>query len=102
MADEPTKGPQTAKTAPLIHLLNQGRAALVTFEDDILTLRTKSGETTETVRATDIADVQLQGQAITNRMTIQTKQGRIIAINGLDRRPPKPYRRSCTSGWKNY
>ena len=85
MADEPTKGPQTAKTAPLIHLLSQGRAALVTFQDDVLTLRSKSGETTETVRATDIADVQLRGQTITNRMTVQTKQGRSISINGLDR-----------------
>ena len=85
MADEPTKAPQTAKTAPLIHLLNQGRAALVTFEDDVLTLRSKSGETTETVRATDIADVQVQGQAIINRMTVRTKQGRSISINGLDR-----------------
>ena len=85
MANEPTKGPQTAKTAPLIHLLSQGRTALVPFEDDVLTLRSKSGETTETVRATDIADVQLQGQAITNRMTVQTKQGRSISIDGLDR-----------------
>ena len=85
MAEKPKEAPQTAKTAPLIHLLNQGRAALVTFEDDILILRTKSGETTETVRATDIVDVQVQGQAIINRMTVRTKQGRSITINGLDR-----------------
>ena len=85
MADKPTKRPQTAKTAPLIHLLNQDRAALVAFDDDVLTFRSKSGDTTETVGVTDIVEVYLQSQAITNRMTVKTKQGRSITINGLDR-----------------
>ena len=85
MAHQPANTPQTSRTVPLIHLLNQVRAALVTFEHDVLTLRSKSGKTTKTVRATDIADVQLQGQAVINRLNVQTKQGRSIAVSGLDR-----------------
>ena len=76
---------QPAKTVPLFHLFNRDKAAAVSFEKDLLCLADKSGQTSETVRAGDIAEVQLKKLPLLNRLTIQTKQGESITINGLER-----------------
>ena len=77
--------PRAAKTVPLLHMLNRNRAAAVSFEKDILSLVDKSGQTSETVRAADMAEVQLKKLPLLNRLTVQTKQGKTITINGLER-----------------
>ena len=75
----------STKTVPLLHLLNQSRASAVRFEKDLLHLAAKNGSTVETVEATEISEVQLRKLPLLNRLTVLTKQGRTITVNGLDR-----------------
>ena len=75
----------STKTLPLLHLLNQSRASAVRFEKDLLHLTAKNGSTVETVEATEIREVQLRKLPLLNRLTVLTKQGRTITVNGLDR-----------------
>ena len=75
----------STKTLPLLHLLNQSRASAVRFEKDLLHLAAKNGSTVETVEATEIREVQLRKLPLLNRLTVLTKQGRTITVNGLDR-----------------
>ena len=77
--------PQESKTAPLLHLFNRNKASTVKFEDDILTVWAKSGRIAQSVNADQIKEVQLQRQTLVNQLTILTKQGRTISVNGLDR-----------------
>ena len=75
----------STKTLPLLHFLNQSRTSAVRFEKDLLHLVAKNGSTVETVEATEIREVQLRKLPLLNRLTVLTKQGRIITVNGLDR-----------------
>ena len=66
-------------------MLNRSGAAAVSFKKDLLSLADKSGQTCETLRVEEIADVQLKKLPLLNRLTVQTKQGQSININGLER-----------------
>ena len=79
------KPPEQTRTAPLLHLFNRNKASIVRFEDDILTVWAKSGRITQSVRADQIEEVQLQKQTLVNQLTVLTKQGRTITVNGLGR-----------------
>ena len=47
----------SSKTAPLLHLFNRNKASNVRFEDDVLTVRAKSGRIVHTVSADEIQTV---------------------------------------------
>ena len=66
-------------------MLNRSGAAAVSFKKDLLSLADKPGQTCETLRVEEIADVQLKKLPLLNRLTVQTKQGQSININGLER-----------------
>ena len=76
---------QSSKTAPLLHLFNRNKAATVRFEDDILTVWAKSGRIAQSVRADEIREVKFQKLPLLSRLTVLTKQGRTITVNGLER-----------------
>ena len=76
---------KSTKTAPLLHLFNQNKAATVAFEADVLTVWAKSGRIAHTFSIDQIEETQIQRQTLVNQLTVRTKQGRTIAVNGLDR-----------------
>ena len=75
----------STKTAPLLHLINQDRASTVSFSDDTVTVRARSGRVIHTMGADAIGTVQLQKLILINRLTVQTRQGQTITVNGLGR-----------------
>ena len=74
---------RSTKTAPLLHLFNRNKAASVSFENDTLTVYTKSGRITHTVNADQIKEVHLQKLVPLNRLTVRTQLDQAITINGL-------------------
>ena len=77
--------PHSTKTAPLLHLFNRNRASTVAFENDVLTVWAKSGRIAHTISVEQIEEVLLQKQAVVNQLTVRTKPGRTITVNGLER-----------------
>ena len=75
----------STRTRPLLHLFNWNRAFAVAFDGEVLTVRAKSGRITHTFSIAQIAEIQLQRQALFNQLIVRTKQGRSITVNGLDR-----------------
>ena len=82
--------PLSAKTLPLLHLFNRGGVSSVSFHQDLFSVSTKTGRITDTVDVTEITDVQIKKLPFLNRLTIQTKQGRTITINGLKPSTSRP------------
>ena len=76
---------QSTKTAPLLHLFNRNKASTVRFEEDVLTVWAKSGRIAQSVKADEIREVKLQKLPLVSRLTVLTKQGRTITVNGLER-----------------
>ena len=81
----PESTSHSTKTAPLLHLLNRDGASTVAFENDVLTVWTKSGRMAHTVRADEIGEVELRKLPFLNQLTVRTKQGRTISVGGLER-----------------
>ena len=75
----------STKTAPLLHLINRDRASTVSFSNDTVTVRAKSGRVIHSIGADAIGKVQLQKLILINRLTVQTRRGQTITINGLGR-----------------
>ena len=75
----------STRTAPLLHLFNRNRASTVDFENDVLTVWTKSGRMAHTVRSDEIGEVELRKLPFLNQLTIHTKQGQTISVGGLER-----------------
>ena len=76
---------QSSKTAPLLHLFNRNKASTVRFEDDVLTVWAKSGRITQSVKADEIQEVKLRKLPLVTLLTVLTKQGRTVAVSGLER-----------------
>ena len=69
----------------MLHLLNQGTMAAAFFQADTLLITTKSGTTVHELGAADLQSVSLTKLPVANRLTLLTKSGQDISINGLDR-----------------
>ena len=80
---------QSSKTAPLLHLFNRNKASTVRFEDDVLTVWAKSGRITQSVKADEIQEVKLRKLPLVTLLTVLTKQGRTVAVSGLERSTSK-------------
>ena len=72
-------------TLPMLHRLNRESMAAAIFEDDTLVITTKSGATAHELNATELQSVSITKLPVANRLTLLTKQGQDISINGLDR-----------------
>ena len=72
-------------TLPLLHRLNRDGLAAAAFQDDTLRLNDKSGTTIEQLSASQIRTVTLTSLPLANRLTVLTKEGHQISLNGLDR-----------------
>ena len=81
----PESNSQSTKTAPLLHLVNRNKASTVAFEADVLTVWAKSGRIAHTVRADEILEVRLRKLPLLNQLTVLTKLGRTVTVNGLER-----------------
>ena len=75
--------PRSTITAPLLHLFNRNKAASVTFENDTLTVHTKSGRIAHTVNADQIEQVHLWKLLLLTRLTVLTQLDQAITVNGL-------------------
>ena len=69
-------------TLLMLHRHNRESMATVTFEDDTLTISTKSGVTTHELNASEIKPVSLTKLPVANRLAFLTEQGQHISING--------------------
>ena len=72
-------------TLPMLHRLNRQSMATAIFQDDTLTITTKSGATVHELNAIEINSVSLTKLPVANRLAVLTKQGQDISINGLDK-----------------
>ena len=75
----------STRTLPMLHRLNRGSIAAAVFQDDTLLLTTKSGATAHELNASEIKAVSLTKLPLANRLTVLTKHGQDISINGLNR-----------------
>ena len=75
--------PRSTKTAPLLHLFNRNKAASVSFENDTLTVHTKSGRIAHTVNADQIKEVHLRKLLPLTRLTVPTQLDQAITVHGL-------------------
>ena len=81
----PASSDQSTRTAPLLHLFNKNRASTVVFKADVLTVWAKSGRIAHTVRVDEILEVRLRKLPLLSQLTVLTKLGRTITVNGLER-----------------
>ena len=72
-------------TLPMLHRLNRESMAAAIFQDDTLVITTKSGATAHELNATELQAVSITKLPVANRLTLLTKHGHDISINGLDR-----------------
>ena len=72
-------------TLPMLHRLNRESMATAIFQDDTLTITTKSGVTVHELNASEIKAVSLTKLPVANRLAVLTKQRQDISINGLAR-----------------
>ena len=72
-------------TLPMLHRLNRESMAAAIFQDDTLVITSKSGATAHELNATELQAVSITKLPVANRLTLLTKQGQDISINGLDR-----------------
>ena len=75
----------STKTAPLLQLFNKNEASTVSFQDDTLTILAKSGRVAHSLRVSEIEEVQFQKLPLLTRLTVSTKRGQAITVNGLQR-----------------
>ena len=76
---------QQARTITPLHLLNRGKAHLITFQDDLLAIQAKSGAILHTINAEHIQELRLRKFPIVTTITVLTKDKQTIAIGGLQR-----------------
>ena len=69
----------------MLHRLNRESMAAAIFQDDTLVITSKSGATAHELNATELRAVSITKLPVANRLTLLTKQGQDISINGLDR-----------------
>ena len=69
----------------MLHRLNRESMAAAIFQDDTLVITSKSGATAHELNATELQAVSITKLPVANRLTLITKQGQDISINGLDR-----------------
>ena len=76
---------RSTHTLPMLHRLNRESMAAAIFQDDTLVITSKSGATAHELNATELQAVSITKLPVANRLTLLTKQGQDISINGLDR-----------------
>ena len=75
--------PRSTKTAPLLHLFNRNKAASVSFENDTLTVHTKSGRIAHAVDVDQIKQVHFRKLLLLTRLTVLTQLDQAITVHGL-------------------
>ena len=76
---------RSTHTLPMLHRLNRESMDAAIFQDDTLVITSKSGATAHELNATELQAVSITKLPVANRLTLITKQGQDISINGLDR-----------------